>query len=414
MQTANIPKSRRWRDGKRSLKFLGRNFLHWLAQRYELSRGGGAHNLRPMEGLRGFAVFLVFLVHYVTLVKPWLAADPGFFAFAKALHSVGNTGVDLFFVLSGYLIYGSLISRPADFLGFMARRVQRIYPAFLAVFAAYVVLSYAFPAENKIPLSAHSGMIYLLQNLLLLPGLLPIEPMITVAWSLGYEMFFYLAAPLVISLFGLRERSAKWRALFFMLGAALIVVYCATGGKHVRFIMFVAGVLLYEALDSRQVPTPTSLLGFLALIAGLLSTLLPPISTSASLKACALFVAFFVLCLTCFRDPSAWLPRLFSWTPLRWLGNMSYSYYLLHGLALKAGFLALAVALPAAKHGSWLFWVLLPAMFALTLMPTAVLFLLVERPFSLMPRRRTATVFEAPHDFVSGAAVDADASVPAK
>lgn len=54
-----------------------------------------------MEGMRGFAVFLVFLVHYVTLVKPWIANELALIAFSSGLHTIGNTGVDLFFVLSG-------------------------------------------------------------------------------------------------------------------------------------------------------------------------------------------------------------------------------------------------------------------------------------------------------------------------
>ena len=45
--------------------------MPWLSPYFELSRGS-AHNVRPMEGLRGFAVFLVFLVHYATLVGDWL------------------------------------------------------------------------------------------------------------------------------------------------------------------------------------------------------------------------------------------------------------------------------------------------------------------------------------------------------
>jgi peptidoglycan/LPS O-acetylase OafA/YrhL len=65
---------------------------------------------------------------------------------------------------------------------------------------------------------------------------------------------------------------------------------------------------------------------------------------------------------------------------------MSYSYYLLHGLALKAGFLALAGFAPVVERGPLFFWALMPAMFAWTLIPTSLLFLLVERPFSLTPR----------------------------
>ena len=367
--------------------------MEWLTQRFELSRGGDAQNVRPMEGLRGFAVFLVFLVHYVALVKPWISDAPALLTLSSALHTIGNTGVDLFFVLSGYLIYGSLIARPQKFVRFMSRRVERIYPAFIAVFAVYVVLSFVFPAENKIPSSAYEGTLYLAQNFLLLPGLFPIQPMITVAWSLSYEMFYYLAIPLVIVIFGLRHRSSIWRVFFFSIIAAATVIYCAAFGGPARLIMFVSGILLHEAFNSRGVPTPPSLIGLLSLTFGLLTPLLPVTGISgALLKNSILFASFFVLCLACFREPSAWLASGFSWTPLRWLGNMSYSYYLLHGLALKAAFLALAVVLPAANYGAWLFWALLPPMFALTLFPTAALFLAVERPFSLAPRRALKSV----------------------
>ena len=109
--------------------------MEWLTQKFELSRGGDASNLRAMEGLRGFAVSLVFLVHYVTLVQPWLQGNGAILRLSSALHTVGNTGVDLFFVLSGYLIYGSLISRAQPFARFMSRRITRIYPTFLVVFA---------------------------------------------------------------------------------------------------------------------------------------------------------------------------------------------------------------------------------------------------------------------------------------
>ena len=342
-----------------------------------------------MEGLRGFAVFLVFLVHYVTLVYPWLSEDGSIRPFARSLHAVGNTGVDLFFVLSGYLIYGSLMARSQAFVRFMSRRIERIYPAFVAVFIAYVVLSFAVSFEHKIPPGAVEGLIYLGQNLLLLPGLFPIEPLITVAWSLSYEMFFYLTIPLVIGAFGLRDRSAKWRTLFFLAVASLITASCLAFGGHIRLIMFIAGILLYEAMKSPRVPTPSSLLGLVALSAGLLSVLLP-LDAGGVLKAISLFVAFFLLCLTCFRDPSGWLPRALSWTPLRWLGNMSYSYYLLHGLALKASFVAFSRVLPAEGYGPWVFWALLAPMFALTLVPTAGLFLLIERPFSLVRRAARA------------------------
>lgn len=365
--------------------------LDWLTQKFELSRGGSAQNVRPMEGLRGFAVLLVFFVHYVSLIEPWIARHDGLLAFAGALETIGHTGVDLFFVLSGYLIYGSLLSRRQPFLPFIVRRVERIYPAFTAVFLAYIALSFAFPGENKIPSPAAAGAIYLLQNYLLLPGLFPIQAMITVAWSLSYEMFYYLAIPLLITLIKLRERSSSWRTAFFICLAVAFALLTALNGGPIRLIMFISGIVLYEALKHSNIRA-SSAAGSIALLAGLSSTLIPlPGPAGMTLNLCILFVAFFTLCLACFRTPQAWLPRAFSWTPLRWLGNMSYSYYLLHGLTLKGMFLALSMLLPPSGEQGALFWVLLPPMFALTLLPTAALFLLIERPFSLAPRKPRGT-----------------------
>ena len=60
--------------------------------------------LLPMEGLRGLAVLLVFMQHYFTLTVT-LLADPGVLAMiGLKLAGYGNLGVELFFVLSGYLI----------------------------------------------------------------------------------------------------------------------------------------------------------------------------------------------------------------------------------------------------------------------------------------------------------------------
>jgi exopolysaccharide production protein ExoZ len=359
----------------------------YFRRKFELSRGGGAHNVRPMEGLRGFAVSLVFLVHYVTLVKPWISTEE-LLVLSSAIHAIGNTGVDLFFVLSGYLIYGSLISRPQDFFRFMSRRVVRIYPTFIVVFAVYLVLSFFFPAENKIPSPISKGIVYLMANVFLLPGLFPIEPMITVAWSLSYEMFYYLAIPLVIALFKMRQRSSAWRVWFFSALAASTVIYCAAFGGHVRLIMFISGVLLHEAHESGQIPSQSGFVGLIALVIGLASTLLPVQgSLGSAIKTSILSCTFFILCLASFRNSAEPLPHAFSWTPLRWLGNMSYSYYLLHGLALKAAFLLLPILLPTGmNHSELIFWGLLPVMFFLTLIPSAVLFLVVERPFSLAPK----------------------------
>lgn len=359
---------------------------------FEVSRGGAADNLRPMEGLRGFAVFLVFLVHYTTLVKPVLQADSAILPFAAALHAIGNAGVDLFFVLSGFLIYGSLIARRQDFLRFMRRRVQRIYPAFAVVFLLYLGLSLALPSQSRIPAGVGAAAAYLLANFLLLPGMLPIEPMITVAWSLSFEFFYYLTIPLVIAAFRLRERPRLGRVLFFALVAVVLATCTPGGGDHPRLAIFVAGILLYEALATGDGPSgrwPLSgpsadVLALAGLAAGLMAVYGAAIGAiGAAAKVAVMFAGFFCLCRVCLgRQPSG-VAQLFSWTPLRWLGNMSYSYYLLHGLTLKAAFVVWGSLSGHASYGDWIAVALLPPMFGLTLLSAALLFAWVERPFSL-------------------------------
>ena len=343
-----------------------------------------------MEGLRGLAVFLVFLVHYSTLVQPWSGVDGFGPGLLHTAHTIGNAGVDLFFVLSGYLIYGSLIAGHQRFSRYVMRRLRRIYPTFLAVFAIYIALSQVFPNENKIPRGAVDAAVYLSQNLLLLPGLFPIEPLITVAWSLSYEMFYYLAMPLLIVVLSLRTRSAAWRIRFFVLLAGVSLLVFSLVGGHVRLVMFVAGVLLFDVLQTRGDSAPGSAVALAALVASLAATLLPGAGPAAqALRTAVLSVGFFVLCFTCFAEPQAAIARAFCWTPARWLGNMSYSYYLIHGLTLKAIFIVLAKLLPPGNAVDGLAaWMFVPA-FGLTLLPAAALYLWVERPVSLQPSRRS-------------------------
>jgi len=338
---------------------LAISIADWLRSRFELE-----HGIRSMEGLRGFAVALVFLVHYVSLAGTTAPV-------AGAMHTIGNSGVDLFFVLSGYLIYGSLMRRPQRFGSFMARRVERIYPAFLAVFAVYLALSLAMPAHSKIPDEGAAA--YLLANVLLLPGIFPIEPMITVAWSLSYEMFFYLLAPIVVAGARLRERSRPTRVLLLSLLGAAYAGYCLSAGGHPRLLMFVAGMLLHEAIDARRAAPSVGIT--LAVLALSLGNLLIP--SSPTLHVLGMMAGFGLLCWSCFQGGP--LAAVFSVTPLRWLGNMSYSYYLLHGLALHAAFVLIG------PIDGLRFWLALPVVFAWTVLPCAVLYLLIERRFSLGP-----------------------------
>jgi exopolysaccharide production protein ExoZ len=256
------------------------------------------------------------------------------------------------------------------------------------VFVTYVALSWVFPAESKIPAGLFDAVSYLGQNFLLLPGLMPVQPLITVAWSLSYEMFYYIALPFLISLLGLRQRSVHWRVGFFSVLALVLAVISAEYGGPARLLMFVTGILLYEVMSHRLLNAPGNVVALLALLAGLISSSSPVHGASGIVfKTLCLFVAFFIVCHTCFSRPSSAFARAFSFTGLRWLGNMSYSYYLVHGLALKAACLLLGKLLPSNAQGNGFFVVMMVGMFIATLIPAAIMFIVIERPFSLYPRK---------------------------
>lgn len=324
--------------------------------------------------------------HYVTLIEPWLPTYSWTWNTAVILRGLGNYGVDLFFVLSGYLIYGMLIAKPRRFWPYFARRIQRIYPAFLVVFAIYLVLSWLMPAVSKIPGKPAEAIIYLVQNVLLLPGLFSVPPLITVAWSLSYEMFYYLAIPLIIALLGLRSWPRSLRMLLFFVIAVVSFVYCALFGGPVRLTMFVAGILLYDALESRSGPI-LDLTGLAVLVIGLIAVAMMQRHDEWGVpRLMILFVAFFVLCYACFCANGV-TSRIFCWTPIRWLGNMSYSYYLLHGLTLRVAFEGLESVYQSSAQEAWMFWIMLPPMFLASLLTTGILFVAIERPYSLLVAR---------------------------
>ena len=357
--------------------------------------------IQSLEGLRGLAALLVFFVHFNTAFGVY--ADPGsavasFFQFASTM---GRSGVNLLFLLSGYLIYGGLIRKPTGYGYFLHRRLKRIYPAFLCVFILHLLLRLTFFPEAALPSSPWDASVYIFQNLALLPGLLRIKPLITVAWSLSYQAFLYCTIPLLIGITRMRRWSSTARFNFF-LGLAvlygilhLLFVDVSIPGialfpaAHPRMIMFAVGILAYEARTFELIKRFASggacvVCAFSGLMAyylfqtnpWLLSHLLTAIWSVAALGLCS-----FCLVLNSFV-PAGMTQRALSWAPLRSLGNISYSFYLIQSLTLHA-LLAVAARLWAPVRMPP---VLLPGIFAAALAVTAgaafLLFRLVEKPCS--------------------------------
>jgi peptidoglycan/LPS O-acetylase OafA/YrhL len=151
-----------------------------------------AYNYRPeIDGLRAIAVFAVIIFH-----------------FSKTTLPGGFLGVDIFFVISGYVITITLISRStlglkAFMLEFYSRRIKRIMPALaFCVAVSSVLISFFSPIANdslKAGLTALFGFsnLYFLQKDADYFGNTPELNIFTQTWSLGVEEQFYLIYPLL-------------------------------------------------------------------------------------------------------------------------------------------------------------------------------------------------------------------------
>jgi exopolysaccharide production protein ExoZ len=240
----------------------------------------------------------------------------------------------------------------------------------------------------------------------MLPGIFPIAPMMAVAWSLSYELCFYLTMPLLF--LGLRlqswPRTARI-ALFFGLSAGWLVLFGTGWTGHPRLIMFGCGILLRELVHLRfKWSGPgnfAAALLFAAAIAvsatagrPIVTRCCGSIITSSVTNLGVLFAGTLILGYFAFGT-TGWLSRFLSWDWLRWFGNMSYSYYLIHGLILH---LVKTVAdyLAFPRMGPVGFVAFCSICFVGAAAGSAMLFLAVEKRFSLTRRAMTPSRHEVP------------------
>jgi peptidoglycan/LPS O-acetylase OafA/YrhL len=149
----------------------------------------------------------------------------------NVMMGAGGTGVDLFFVLSGFLIYGMVLRPGLNARKFYTARARRIYPAFLAVFLFYVAASPflhlaqqagAKELGSRIPETWAGGVTYVVENLAFLPGIFSIRPLMSVAWSLSYEWLFYLLIPVLVAILALHRWRRRLRILLFLFLAGVL------------------------------------------------------------------------------------------------------------------------------------------------------------------------------------------------
>ena len=154
-------------------------------------------HVRALDGIRGLAILLVLAVH--TVIASGIPADSLSMRLLTLVASAGWCGVDLFFVLSGYLITGILWDAKDSrhyFRNFYARRTVRIFPLYYGFLLVYLVLR---PLMTGHPAGVTACWFWLyLANYSIAFRPEAVEASLTVLWSLAIEEQFYLVWPAVV------------------------------------------------------------------------------------------------------------------------------------------------------------------------------------------------------------------------
>jgi peptidoglycan/LPS O-acetylase OafA/YrhL len=347
--------------------------------------------LPALDGLRGLAIAGVLACHFGN-------AWPGGAPLDRAVRTatdLGWTGVDLFFVLSGFLITGILVDTagtPGWWRGFLVRRALRIFPLYYLALVLFGLLGPALGLVDRWTFGRWGGWYWAYLGNWAYAARQGI-PALAHFWSLGVEEQFYLLWPLVVLLAGGRRRLG-WIAAGLVAASPVVRAWIVHGsgwpvGAAFRVTLGRLDGLATGALLAVLFRTPgvrgalarawpwaavLGAAGFLALAAPLGFDMhrAPLEIWSHTLLAVAFGGALAgAVTGTCAgAGPAAVLSRALSARPLRALGRVSYGVYVWHFfihkwcmtalpsrpaiaalLATRAGYLAYAIAGMAASVG---------------------------------------------------------------
>jgi peptidoglycan/LPS O-acetylase OafA/YrhL len=332
-----------------------------------------------LDGLRGVAIILVLGYHSGLVHGGWL-------------------GVDLFFVLSGFLITSLLLGERAgtgtiSLRSFYRRRACRLFPALyamIAVFVGVVLVAGSTAGRHASLVSALLGLTYTMNihDMTAAGGGSP-DPTLNHLWSLAVEEQFYIVwAPLLLLLVSRFVQPRK--LLVFVIGGAAIAAFAGLSGWITYWDALLAGCAAGVLFTHRLVSRVTKVLWALALVIALQLALFRPEDPATNALVITLFALLCaILILATATEPRSWLARALSFQPLRFVGRISYGLYIWHPLLF---------VLVGWRWG-------VPAAFATAI----VSYRLVEQPF-LRRKSRRSPVGAVPRPVPAAAAAETAAS----
>lgn len=339
---------------------------------------------RPwLDGLRGVAILLVLASHTEPMLLPR-----------------GFLGVDLFFVISGFLITSLLLEewdthQTISFRSFYARRVLRLFPALFVMLIVSAFVMYLFPGVGQQYRSILYSLFYI-SNYVLAFDLDQVSSTLTITWSLAVEEQFYLLWPItlfaalryklkpstiVLLLLGIIAAICIHRSMLVSEGATVLRTRYAfdTRADSILSGCVVAVLARYGLMQWSDKVVKLVTAGLAVLFALYLLGFGDPESVGFSLIALCFAGVLIIL----ISNPPKFLVSALSTRSLVWIGRISYSLYLWH---LYAFF---AVEISGIDRKYW----------SVTAIPLAFVFAslsyyFIERPF-LKLKKRYAVVSSA-------------------